>query len=122
MCQPPRTVREQAAAITAADDVERKHQRGALAWLDSSRDVYRRAKPATPPKHPVSYAVLVDPQDKSVFLVGHVLAGLCLPPGGHVEPGEGAPQPWVVLDLAGEQTDEEVGRSTGRHGSQLELR
>jgi len=42
----------------------------------------------TPPKHLVSYAVLMDPHDLSMFLVDHRQAGLCLPPGGHVEPGE----------------------------------
>lgn len=80
MYQPSGTVWEQVAAIIAADEVEREHQCDALAWMDSTGDIYRRAKPATPPKHLVSYAVLVDPQDASVFLVDHVLAGLCLPP------------------------------------------
>lgn len=46
------------------------------------------AKPATPVKHLVSYAVLIDPHDMAMFLVDHRRAGLCLPPGGHVEPGE----------------------------------
>jgi 8-oxo-dGTP pyrophosphatase MutT (NUDIX family) len=36
----------------------------------------------------VSYAVLADPRDGSLFLVDHRLAGLWLPAGGHVEPGE----------------------------------
>ena len=36
----------------------------------------------------MSYAVLTDPRDGSVFLVDHRLSGLWLPAGGHVEPGE----------------------------------
>jgi 8-oxo-dGTP diphosphatase len=64
------------------------HQADVRSWLDSTPDVYRRVKPATPPRHLVSYAVLADPRDGSVFLVDHRLAGLWLPPGGHVEPGE----------------------------------
>jgi 8-oxo-dGTP pyrophosphatase MutT (NUDIX family) len=51
------------------------------------RDLVAEIVPA-PPKHLVSYAVLIDPRDASVFLVDHILAGLALPPGGHVEPGE----------------------------------
>jgi 8-oxo-dGTP diphosphatase len=81
-------VRELIAAIAPADEIERAHQLDALAWLERTRDIYRRSKPATPPMHLVSYAVLLDPRDLSMFLVDHVLAGLWLPPGGHVEPGE----------------------------------
>jgi 8-oxo-dGTP diphosphatase len=81
-------VRELIAAITPADETERAHQSDALAWLDRTRDIYRRSKPATPPLHLVSYAVLLDPRDLSMFLVDHILSGLWLPPGGHVEPGE----------------------------------
>jgi 8-oxo-dGTP pyrophosphatase MutT (NUDIX family) len=76
------------AGIVPVDALERAHQGDVLDWLESTQDIYRRQKPATPPKHLVSYAVLVDPDDRSVFLVDHRLAGLCLPPGGHVEPGE----------------------------------
>ena len=76
------------AAIEPFDEVERSHQADVLAWLDSTPDVYRRVKPATPPRHLVSYAVPADPRNGNVFLVDHRLAGLRLPPGGHVEPGE----------------------------------
>jgi 8-oxo-dGTP pyrophosphatase MutT (NUDIX family) len=76
------------AAIEPCDDTERAHQADVLAWLASTPDVYRRVRPATPPRHLVSYAVLADPRDGSVFLVDHRLAGRWLPPGGHVEPFE----------------------------------
>jgi 8-oxo-dGTP diphosphatase len=88
MQAPPRAVRELVASIVPADELERAHQADALQWLETTRDIYRRRKPATPPKHLVSYAVLADPDDASVFLVDHRLAGLWLPPGGHVEPDE----------------------------------
>jgi 8-oxo-dGTP diphosphatase len=80
-----------AALITAIepfDETERADRAGVLAWLASTPDVYRRVRPATPPRHLVSYAFLTDPRDGSVFLVDHWLSGLRLPPGGHVEPGE----------------------------------
>ena len=88
MQTPPGAVRELVASIVPADELERAHQSDVLEWLDSTPDIYRRKKPATPPKHLVSYAVLADPHDLSVFLVDHRQAGLFLPPGGHVEPGE----------------------------------
>ncbi len=71
----PRGVARLVAAIEAFDDTERAHQADVLAWLDRTPDVYRRVKPATPPRHLVSYAVLADPRDWSVFLVDHRLAG-----------------------------------------------
>lgn len=88
MPTPPGAVRELVASITPADELEQAHQAAVLEWLERTQDIYRRQKPATPPKHLVSYAVLVDPHNMSVFLVDHRVAGLCLPPGGHVEPGE----------------------------------
>ena len=51
----------------------------------------------------MSYAVLTDPGDGSVFLVDHRLAGLWLPAGGHVEPGE---EPAVT---AAREAREELG-------------
>ena len=76
------------ADITPFDALEADHQADALAWLGSTTDIYRRIKPATPPKHLVAYALLADPADGSVFLVDHRLSGLWLPAGGHVEPFE----------------------------------
>jgi 8-oxo-dGTP diphosphatase len=88
MPMPPDDVRELVTGIVPADGLESAHRSEALRWLDRTRDIYRRARPATPPWHLVSYAVLLDPRDLSLFLVDHRLAGLVLPPGGHVEPGE----------------------------------
>ena len=59
-----------------------------LRWLESTDDVFRRSKPALPPRHLVSYVVVLDRQTYDVLLVDHVLSGLNLPPGGHVEPDE----------------------------------
>ena len=76
------------SVLVPADDVEAHHRQEVLPWLQSTDDVYRRVKPATPPRHLVSYVVPVDPTDGSVLLVDHINAGLWLPPGGHVEPDE----------------------------------
>lgn len=81
-------VAEIVGGIAAFDDLERAHIDTTLAWLASTDDVFRRAKPAVPPRHLVSYVVLVDPDAGAVFLGRHLLAGLWLPTGGHPDPGE----------------------------------
>jgi 8-oxo-dGTP diphosphatase len=82
------TVHDLVAGLTPGDDLEAGHRSDTLRWLRSTDDVYRRVKPATPPRHLVSYVVPVDPADGSLLLVDHIKAGLWLPPGGHVEPDE----------------------------------
>jgi ADP-ribose pyrophosphatase YjhB (NUDIX family) len=79
-------IRADIAAIVPHDALEAAHQADALAWLDSGVEVFRLAKPATPPKHLVAYFMVVDADH--VLLVDHIKAGLWLPPGGHVEPNE----------------------------------
>jgi ADP-ribose pyrophosphatase YjhB (NUDIX family) len=90
-------------ALTPADDVEAGHRLDVMRWLESTDDVYRRVKPATPPRHLVSYVVPVDATDGSVLLVDHINAGLWLPPGGHVEPDE------HPADTATREAGEELG-------------
>ena len=76
------------AAIAPCDDIETAHRADVLAWIDSGAEIYRLEAPATPPKHLVVYAVIVDEARSSVFLIEHRKAGLWLPTGGHVDPGE----------------------------------
>jgi 8-oxo-dGTP pyrophosphatase MutT (NUDIX family) len=73
-------------SIVPFDDLEHAHRDDALAWIEQGHDLFRIAKPATPPKHLVSYFVLLD--GEYVLLVDHIKAQLWLPTGGHVEPGE----------------------------------
>ena len=72
-------------SITPADDGERAHLLDAFAWVKSGAPLCRVAKPATPPKHLVSYFAVVD--DDNILLVDHKNAQLWLPPGGHVSHG-----------------------------------
>jgi 8-oxo-dGTP diphosphatase len=81
-------LRDVILALTPADTLETAHRADTLAWLAATDDVYRRVKPATPPRHLVSYVVPADPRTGDVLLVDHRNARLWLPPGGHVEPGE----------------------------------
>lgn len=82
------TVTDLVLRVTPFDNVEAGHRAQALSWLASTQDVFRREKPATPAPHLVSYFVLVDQAEGRALLVEHRLAGLWLPPGGHVEPAE----------------------------------
>ena len=79
-------VRSEVLEIDPLDELESVTQTDILAWIDSGVELCRLAKPATPAKHLVSYFMLVDRDH--LLLVDHINAGLWLPTGGHVEPGE----------------------------------
>ncbi|WP_069165832.1 NUDIX hydrolase [Nocardia altamirensis] len=96
-------VAEIVGGIAPFDEVERTHIEEALAWLTSTDDVFRRVKPATPHRHLVCYAVVVDPEARAVLLGRHRLAELWLPTGGHVDPGE------HPLETARREAAEELG-------------
>lgn len=94
-------IRAEVEAIEPLDALEREHQADVLAWIDSGAELFRTAKPATPPKHLVSYFAVVD--DGHILLVDHRNAQLWLPTGGHVEPNE-HPRQAVTREL-----EEELG-------------
>ncbi|HEY5758633.1 MAG TPA: NUDIX domain-containing protein [Steroidobacter sp.] len=98
-------IRAEVSSIKPFDALERAHLDDALAWIDSGVELCRLHKPATPPKHLVSYFALVDRDH--VLLVDHKKAQLWLPTGGHVEPGE-HPRITVVRELS-----EELGLELG---------
>jgi 8-oxo-dGTP pyrophosphatase MutT (NUDIX family) len=64
--------------------------------VESGAPLFRTAKPATPPKHLVSYFAVVD--GEYILLVDHKNARLWLPTGGHVE-FEEDPRATVVREL-----------------------
>jgi 8-oxo-dGTP pyrophosphatase MutT (NUDIX family) len=81
-------VRIEVQTIEPYDDLERAHQADTLAWIRSGAEIFRREKPATPPKHVVSYVAPFDGDARALLLADHRLAGRWLAPGGHVEAGE----------------------------------
>ena len=81
-------IRELVVNINPFDQLERKHQEDTIEWIDSGAPLCRIQKPSTPPKHLVSYFVLVDLDKEMLLLVDHKKALLWLPSGGHVEPNE----------------------------------
>jgi 8-oxo-dGTP diphosphatase len=76
------------SSIRFYDRIEQEHIDDALAWIDSGAPLFRIQKPDTPPKHLVSYFVVLDKQEKKILLVDHKKALLWLPPGGHVDENE----------------------------------
>jgi 8-oxo-dGTP pyrophosphatase MutT (NUDIX family) len=90
--------------ITPFDALEKEHIKDALAWVASGKDIFRIARPDKPPKHLVSYFVLVDPSHKSLLLGDHVKSQLWLPSGGHVELNE-HPKTTVIRE-----SQEELGK------------
>jgi len=76
------------AGLVPHDDLEADHRRDAMAWVESGAPIFRTAKPATPPKHLVSYCLLVDVEADAVLLVDHRDAQRWLPTGGHVDVDE----------------------------------
>lgn len=83
-----KTIYDIVASITPGDDLENQHRQETLTWIESGSPLYRVTKPDTPPKHLVSYFILIDEKAQKILLVDHKKAQLWLPTGGHVEGNE----------------------------------
>lgn len=81
-------IQEKVRALQPLDSIESEHRDDVLQWIESGADLFRVQRPDIPPKHLVSYFVLIDPVQKSMLLVDHIKAQLWLPTGGHVELNE----------------------------------
>lgn len=97
-------IRNEILQIQPFDDLENEHIADSTAWIDGTDSIFRVKKPDIPPKHLVSYFVLVDPVQSSVLLGDHIKSQLWLPSGGHVMPDED-PRDTVVRECK-----EEVGQ------------
>ncbi|NJP91888.1 NUDIX domain-containing protein [Nonomuraea sp. FMUSA5-5] len=75
------------------DGTEAGQQAEVLSWISSGAPLYRTRKPDVPDPHLVSYFVARN-RGGELLLVAHRKAGLWLPSGGHVEPGE---DPWETV-------------------------
>lgn len=76
-------IRKEVSRIDPFDELEARDKREVLAWIDSGAELCRIQKPDVPPKHLISYFVVVD--DDHILLGDHVKAERWLPAGGHVE-------------------------------------
>ncbi|MEU6548515.1 NUDIX domain-containing protein [Streptomyces sp. NPDC046859] len=80
--------------IAPWDSLERTHLTTTAQWITSGAPLHRVRKPDVPATHLVSYFVVLDATSGRLLLVAHRKAGLWLPSGGHVEPGE---DPWAAV-------------------------
>ncbi|MFF4901807.1 NUDIX hydrolase [Streptomyces sp. NPDC001068] len=85
---------ELVSGIEPWDDLERRQCETAVQWIAGGAPVYRVRKPDVPVMHLVCYFVVLDETRGRQLLVAHRRAGLWLPAGGHVEPGE---DPWAAV-------------------------
>lgn len=82
------TIQKLISFINPFDKLEEDHITNTIKWINSGEEIFRIEKPAIPPKHLVSYIVLIDKEKKKTLLMEHINAGLWLPSGGHVELNE----------------------------------
>jgi 8-oxo-dGTP diphosphatase len=92
-----------AAAVAPLDEEEAQSQKTVLEWIASGAPLFRTDPPDVPPMHLAVYTALLDEAEEAMLLGEHIKAGLWLPPGGHVDPGED-PRHTVVRE-----GDEELG-------------
>ncbi len=74
--------------ISPIDDLEKNNIKNSLEWINSGVELFRIKKHKIPPKHLVSYFVVIDTKAKKVLLTEHKNSGLWIPSGGHVELNE----------------------------------
>lgn len=98
-------IKETIAAINPFDQTEEAHIKSTIAWIDSGAEIFRIQKDALPPKHLVSYALVIDRKDQKILLLNHKKALLLLPSGGHVDIGE------LPVDAAVRELKEELDLS-----------
>jgi 8-oxo-dGTP pyrophosphatase MutT (NUDIX family) len=96
-------IREVVEHIVPFDSREQADVVDVLDWVDDGSELFRLQSPDVPHKHLVSYLAVVDNARHSMLLMDHVKAGLWVPPGGHVWPGEDP------FDAAGRELVEELG-------------
>lgn len=104
-------IKAEVSKVRPFDDLEREHINDVISWIDSGVQIFRIQKPDKPPKHLVSYFVLIDTDAKSLLLVDHLKAQKWLPPGGHVELNE------HPKDTVNREIREELGKDAKYFGN-----
>lgn len=105
-------ITEQILAIEPLDDIEADHQQAVIAWINSGAELFRKQSPDVPPRHLVSYFVVIDPKTSKVLLHHHKKSGLTLPHGGHVDPDE------APVETVKRECQEELGIDATFFGEQ----
>lgn len=82
------TILQIISSIKPIDKLEEENINDTISWIESGEEIFRIQKPDVPPKHLVSYFVVIDIGKKKILLMDHINAGLWLPSGGHIELNE----------------------------------
>jgi 8-oxo-dGTP diphosphatase len=85
------------------DQIEKGHINDTLDWIESGAEIFKIKSPNVPPKHLVSYCIVIDPKEKRILLLGHQKALLLLPSGGHLDKNE------MPIETAKRELVEELG-------------
>ena len=86
-------IKELIINIDSYDTLEKEQIIEAKKWIESADEIFRIEKPDNPAMHLVSYFVVYDSLNSSIFLlVDHKKAQQWLPTGGHVEINENPAQ------------------------------
>lgn len=75
-------------SIIPYDKLEKEHIKDIIEWISSGVNIFRIKKDAIPPKHLVSYSVVIDLEKQKILLLDHKKALLMLPSGGHININE----------------------------------
>ena len=98
-------IKDLVALVAPHDQLEKDHIENICDWISSDANIFRIQKDAIPPKHLVSYTLVIDPTLEKVLLFDHKKAKLMLPSGGHVDINE------MPLVAAKRELKEELGLS-----------
>ncbi|MBN9542674.1 MAG: NUDIX domain-containing protein [Alphaproteobacteria bacterium] len=76
------------SSILPFDNTEKLAIESSQTWVKSGVPIFRTQSPNIPPKHLVSYSVVVDTTNQKILLGDHIKSNLWLPMGGHVDTDE----------------------------------
>lgn len=89
--------------VNPHDQIEKEQIKDTLDWIRSGAEIFKIKSPDVPPKHLVSYCIVIDPKERKILLLHHRKALLLLPSGGHLDKNE------MPLETAKRELIEEVG-------------
>ena len=68
------TILQIISSIKPIDKLEEENINDTISWIESGEEIFRIQKPDVPPKHLVSYFVVIDIGKKKILLMDHINA------------------------------------------------